>query len=306
MGKMMELHKKILADDEARRMDGALKYALGHLEATPKGDRDNQILKMCTWLHNKRIDESHIIAFQDGVRRIYPDVDVPKLMGKFSDIIRRGYGAGNGGSGRRRRVVSTVPRASAGLNLTEVAQPEHRGHFVIHRNGGSATDLETAPLGSKEYAAAKVMGYGWDKRSYTAKEAWTAYSERQCTIGFVPASLWLLIIDIDKGTPDLLLNQLRASGIPVTALPTRKGVHLAVYATSLCVNNASWQRDDCFGDIRSGKGYVVMHGRRYMDALGKAMYMRGVDDERLKDVLCRLLRVGTTGADRPIITASQS
>ena len=223
-------------------------------------------------------------------------------MGKFSDIIRRGYGAGNGGTGRRRKVV----HASAGLKLTELTPPAHRDHFVIHRDAGSAVDLENAPLGSDEYAAAKVMRYGWDKRAYTAKEAWTAYSERQCTIGFVPASLWLLIIDVDKGTPDLLYQQIRECGIPVTRLPTRKGAHLAVYATSLCVENTSWRRDDCAGDIRSGNGYVVMHGRRYMDALGKAMYMRGVDDERLKEVLCKLLRAGSTIADRPAIIASQS
>jgi len=306
MGKKAAAYDKRQARNEERRMDGALKYALGQLEATPKGGRDNMILKMCVWLHNKRIGEAQVIAFQDGVRRIYPDVDVPKLMGKFTDILRGGYAAGNGGVGRRRRVVRAVQPSSAGLNLTELPPPPHRSHFVIHRDNGSATALETAPIGSKEYAAAKVMGYSWNSEPYTSDEAWAAYNERQCTIGFVPASLWLLIIDVDSGSPDMLYQQIRECGIPVTRLPTRKGAHLAVFATSLCVNNASWRRDDCAGDIRSGKGYVVMHGRRYMEALGKAMYMRGVDDERLKEVLCKLLKAGSTFADRPISTAGQS
>lgn len=77
-----------------RASSNALDWALERLAATPRGNRDNMILKMCVRLHNKGIGEAEVLEFLAGVRRIYHDVDEQKLDGKFANILRYGYGAG--------------------------------------------------------------------------------------------------------------------------------------------------------------------------------------------------------------------
>ena len=72
-------------------------------------------------------------------------------------------------------------------------------------------------------------------------------------IGVVPASVGLLVVDIDKSV-DSAREIIVQSRAPLSEADTRKGKHLFYPKTKSRTGNGEWE----YGDIRQNNGYVVM------------------------------------------------
>jgi len=148
------------------------------------------------------------------------------------------------------------------------------GHWLVHGNTDSRQALREAPTDSQAYADAKAMrarkwkasplGYG------AAMQGWEAGR----AIAVVPASVGILILDVDQAEwaiaadlADELGDHLNA---PIWFTATRKGYHI-VLPTDLMLGNGTFTTcGGASGDIRSVDGYVVVHGDEYLDAIAAA------------------------------------
>ena len=86
-------------------------------------------------------------------------------------------------------------------------------------------------------------------------------------LGVIPWSLRSTALDIDEGDPDAL----RSWFAPWADLASRRGRHF-YYDDSEPRGNTSWSLEDCRGDIRGARGFLVLHGDgpvRLADALDR-------------------------------------
>lgn len=122
----------------------------------------------------------------------------------------------------------------------------------------------------------KPYGKGWQAQGNGATTdgitTWLTITCIPGMIGIIPASAGMIVIDVDAGDPTAVIRAIGAE--PVLDLRTRReGGHHLYYRCddSANVRNGSWQIDGAHGDIRGGKGYVVLHSANAIDALCAAM-----------------------------------
>ena len=108
---------------------------------------------------------------------------------------------------------------------------------------------------------------GWQKRRPSADVAQAHVDDAHGPLGVIPWSLRSTALDIDEGDPDAL----RSCFEPWADLASRRGRHF-YYDDSEPRGNASWSLENCRGDIRGARGFLVMHGDglvRLVDALDR-------------------------------------
>ena len=106
----------------------------------------------------------------------------------------------------------------------------------------------------------------WNRRKPSADVAIT-HLETEGPLGVIPWSLRSSALDIDFGDPDALLKAFA----PWADIPSRKGSH-AYFDDDRPRSNSKWAALGCSGEVRSAKGYLVLHGdglERLADALGR-------------------------------------
>ena len=108
---------------------------------------------------------------------------------------------------------------------------------------------------------------GWQKRRPSAAVAQRHVDDAHGPLGVIPWSLRSTALDIDEGDPDAL----RSWFAPWADLASRRGRHF-YYDDSEPRGNTSWSLEDCRGDIRGARGFLVLHGDgpvRLADALDR-------------------------------------
>ena len=109
---------------------------------------------------------------------------------------------------------------------------DHGGHLVLVRRG------ERAPVWSK-----------WQKR----KPALDLVAAHNGRVGLIPHSIGATALDVDFGDPSNLPK-------PWVGCRSRRpgGVHL-YYGDDQARGNQNWQAAGCSGEVRSAKGYLILH-----------------------------------------------
>ena len=114
---------------------------------------------------------------------------------------------------------------------------------------------------------------GWQKRRPSAAVAQMHVDDAHGPLGVVPWSLRSTALDIDEGDPDALRSWFE----PWADLASRRGRHF-YYDDSEPRGNTSWSLEDCRGDIRGARGFLVLHGDagpvRLADALDRRVIGR--------------------------------
>ena len=108
---------------------------------------------------------------------------------------------------------------------------------------------------------------GWQKRRPSATVAQAHVDDAHGPLGVIPWSLRSTALDIDEGDPDAL----RSCFEPWADLASRRGRHF-YYDDDIARRNSDWTLRGCSGQVRSGKGFLVMHGDgpvRLADALDR-------------------------------------
>ena len=95
---------------------------------------------------------------------------------------------------------------------------------------------------------------GWQRRCPGADDAVDHLLRRDEPLGLMPASIHATGVDVDAGDPTLLLAQHPCW----FDLEARRGIH-AYYRDEVARDNASWEAYGCKGDIRSGRGFLLIH-----------------------------------------------
>lgn len=100
--------------------------------------------------------------------------------------------------------------------------------------------------------------------------------------GWIPATVGLLVIDIDEGDANELTKGWAADSWLI--VPTRKGWHVIVSwpAGWGDVRNAKWSKGDAAGDIRHAHGFCVAWD---IDAVRNAVTMPPVADNRIRQAV---------------------
>jgi len=146
------------------------------------------------------------------------------------------------------------------------------GHWLAHGDDGSRTALASAPVDSAAYNNAKVMRARKWKASPLSRAAAMQAWQADRAIALVPASLYILILDVDQPRAYVtgwLMGELseRLGGtLDIYVGATRKGYHIML-PTSLMLGNGTFTIGNASGDIRSVDGYVVVHEPHYIDAI---------------------------------------
>ena len=109
---------------------------------------------------------------------------------------------------------------------------EAGGHLVLVRRGAKA------PVWSK-----------WQKR----KPSLDVVAMHPGRVGLIPYSIGATALDVDRGDPELLPT-------PWTRTRSQRvgGVHL-YYGDDQARGNQSWEAEGCSGEVRSAKGYLILH-----------------------------------------------
>ena len=105
---------------------------------------------------------------------------------------------------------------------------------------------------------------GWQRRR-PAVDVAAFHRAEGGLLGVIPFSLRSSVFDIDHGNPAALLAEFE----PWADLPTPRGRH-AYYDDDTPRGNAKWTARGCSGEVRSARGYVILHGNapeRLADAL---------------------------------------
>ena len=95
---------------------------------------------------------------------------------------------------------------------------------------------------------------GWQKRRPSADVAQAHVDDAHGPLGVIPWSLRSTALDIDEGDPD----ELRSSFEPWADLASRRGRHF-YYDDDIARRNSNWTLHGCSGQVRSGKGLLVLH-----------------------------------------------
>ena len=104
-----------------------------------------------------------------------------------------------------------------------------------------------------------------DKRPDAARVREWKKKDNGNLIGIVPATVGLLVVDIDKNV-DRAREIIVQSRAPLSEADTRKGKHLFYPKAKSRTGNAKWE----YGDIRQDNGYVVMwDAGAIVEAIGK-------------------------------------
>jgi len=168
------------------------------------------------------------------------------------------------------------------------------GHWLVNPRVGSRTWLRDFPTDSPEYADAKKMTTGWDKNAFNRMEAMVEWG-RDHAIAVIPASLQVFILDVDQDDNHLigwLMNELsrELDWTPrIFCGRTRKGAHIMI-PTSLMTGNSTFRIGDASGQVRSAKGYVMIHEPDYYPALVECMTAGLVPAEEVLNAINRLLQ----------------
>ena len=89
---------------------------------------------------------------------------------------------------------------------------------------------------------------------------------RQDPIGAIPASIDTSVLDVDDGDPAQLILEFP----PLADVDTPRGGHHLFYPDTEPRGNGTFQTHGCSGDIRSGRGYVVLwNPGKVADAISK-------------------------------------
>ena len=110
----------------------------------------------------------------------------------------------------------------------------------------------------------------WQKRRPSAAVAQTHVDGAHGPLGVIPWSLRSTALDVDEGDPLILFGEYQ----PWVDIPSRRGHH-AYYDDDRPRGNAKWSSHGCRGDIRSGKGFLVLHqdgAERLADALDRRTF----------------------------------
>ena len=112
---------------------------------------------------------------------------------------------------------------------------------------------------------------GWNTRWPAAKTAAIHRALRVGPIGVIPFSLDSTALDIDAGDPSELLR----IHPPWADIPSkRRGGRHAYYDDDKPRGNADWALHGCSGQVRGGRGYVILHEPDGPERLAEALKRR--------------------------------
>ena len=118
----------------------------------------------------------------------------------------------------------------------------------------------------------RPMWRGWQKRRPSADVSRVHLDGEYGPLGIIPWSLHSTALDVDEGDPSELFSWLP----PWARIPSRRGEH-GYFDDDAPRGNHSWRLGDLGGDIRSAKGFLVLHSdgaARLADALERRIYGR--------------------------------
>ena len=116
---------------------------------------------------------------------------------------------------------------------------------------------------------------GWQRRWPGADTARAHLNSEKGPLGVVPASLRSTALDVDTGDPLHLFGEYP----PWADIPSRRGHH-AYYDDDRSRGNSTWALHGCGGDIRSGRGFLVLHKDGH-EHLSDALERRTFGEHRL-------------------------
>ena len=110
----------------------------------------------------------------------------------------------------------------------------------------------------------------WQRRRPGADTALAHLDSERGPLGVIPASLRSTALDVDTGDPIHLFGEYP----PWAAIPSRRGMH-GYFDDSHSRGNSTWSSHGCSGDVRSGRGFLVLHmdgPERLADALDRRVF----------------------------------
>ena len=112
---------------------------------------------------------------------------------------------------------------------------------------------------------------GWQRRRPGADTARAHLDSEKGPLGIIPTSLRSTALDVDEGDPADLFRE----HPPWADIASRRRGRHGYYDDDLARRNGKWASHGCSGDVRSGKGYLLLHGdgpERLSDALERRTF----------------------------------
>ena len=117
----------------------------------------------------------------------------------------------------------------------------------------------------------KPQWLGWNTRRPSASTAAIHRADHHGPLGVIPFSLSSTTLDIDSGDPSELLR----IHPPWADIPSkRRGGRHAYYDDDKPRGNADWALHGCSGQVRGGRGYVILHEPDGPERLAEALKSR--------------------------------
>ena len=103
----------------------------------------------------------------------------------------------------------------------------------------------------------------WHKEPASLENVLSWAEKDEQRIGLIPASLGLIVIDVDKNVEAASAQIEEIYGAPLCSVKTRKGRHLYYPEPATSAGNLVWK----YGDVRHDRGYVILWEPEAIEAI---------------------------------------